>query len=186
MLALRYLQLACAIGVALLGVALWSFSVFQQLFLPSALMDYYGRYRIGSLLFMCDGDYFNTAFEVSWNYGRSQFRVAICAPSPLLTFAGLATTATGLACALRLRPRVRAGLCPACSYDLRATPERCPECGRETTPAERERIRKLHGPADGSGAAGSGPAATAAAVGGGDADPHPGPLPADRERGQSP
>jgi hypothetical protein len=60
-------------------------------------------------------------------------------PSPGFTEARLPHWLVALAAAVlpaawcrdrwRSRRRRGAGLCPSCGYDLRATPERCPECG---------------------------------------------------------
>jgi len=47
----------------------------------------------------------------------------------LLITAGLPVRWFSLKRARLRRQREQQGLCPACGYDLRANPQRCPECG---------------------------------------------------------
>jgi hypothetical protein len=56
---------------------------------------------------------------------------------PLLLLAATTLWLARLTARARREERSKAGLCPACGYDLRATPGRCPECGTEIRARDR-------------------------------------------------
>ena len=68
---------------------------------------------------------------VAWQVACSYGSVEVPWWSLILLFS--AWPASRWAARARARARSRHGLCPACGYDVRATPGRCPECGAAAT-----------------------------------------------------
>jgi hypothetical protein len=64
----------------------------------------------------------------------AELRYSIVAPYSALCLSWAALPAVRLTRTVVRRRRSRVGVCPACGYDLRATPGRCPECGRVAEP----------------------------------------------------
>ena len=77
-------------------------------------------------------------FHSEWDDGdtRDEFVVTTVYRAAFVPYWLLAVAFTILPGLLLRRQRkqrqLRMGLCPTCGYDLRATPQRCPECGRVT------------------------------------------------------
>jgi hypothetical protein len=92
-----------------------------------------------SLWFSRSEDYFNAtgnrtsaATAVNrYHYYRRRILVHCHALLVVLLVFPVGWSVVRLGCWYRARRRDRLGLCPRCGYDLRATPERCPECGLE-------------------------------------------------------
>ena len=73
-------------------------------------------------------------FDFSNRFSKDQFDAfwSVSAPHWAVLVPFGAAPLAFMAARVRRRHRRSRGLCPACGYDMRATPERCPECGAKS------------------------------------------------------
>ena len=74
------------------------------------------------------GFYFRAQRSAGYNLVHRPF-LLFRLPYWFLAAASTVAPAAALRRRLRTRRRTRRGLCPRCGYDLRESPNRCPECG---------------------------------------------------------
>ncbi|MEA2736410.1 MAG: hypothetical protein QOE14_2861 [Humisphaera sp.] len=70
--------------------------------------------------------------DFSWE--TSNGRPQLCVPHWFVVLVFAASPAAWLIGYVRSRHRRNSGRCSSCGYDLRATPDRCPECGTVSNP----------------------------------------------------
>jgi hypothetical protein len=79
----------------------------------------------------------------AFSFDMTNGRVHVCVPHWFVLAMFAAVPAAWLSLYARIRRRLTRGRCTSCGYDLRATPDRCPECGaiperhREPPPMQR-------------------------------------------------
>ena len=143
---LQYVRLADAVGGRSTGIAAaslrgrvklsvswWPKRRGERLHTPSGWRAFSERLQPG-MLERAPPDmaafWWRLGFGRRWDdqHRRQGDRFLVLPYWPLFTLSLLPPVSAGRRW-LRCRDRSRKGLCPACGYDLRASPGRCPECG---------------------------------------------------------
>lgn len=77
------------------------------------------------------GNRWNTVTGWRFGYSRGQDNIMIQAPYWAVVLSTVVLPLLWLNSHLEIRRRLKLGLCLTCGYDMRATPDRCPECGTQ-------------------------------------------------------